>query len=172
ALELGLEHAASAAMPSIEALREAGQPSPSGRLVIDIGTLREAQSSGVATAAIADDTKIGESDTRAPIRREIPRLNIGLADSSRRKRVYIVAALVLVIAILALGVVGGRWWRGDNFAGFSANPAAAASPTPTPTPEVSPSPSPSPSPKPKSQRRQKEPSRAKKIWDKVKGIIK
>src|SRR6185503_14469316 len=64
ALELGLEHAASAAMPSIEVLREAGHPSPSGRLVIDIGALREAQSSGVATAAVADDTKIGESDTR------------------------------------------------------------------------------------------------------------
>ncbi len=173
--ELGLENAANAAaMPSIEALREAGQPSPSGRLVIDIGTLREAQSSGRVTAAVADEpTKISESDTRAPIRREISRLNIGLADSSKRKRVYIVAALVLVIAILALGVVGGRWWRGDNVAGGSANPVAAASPTPipTPTPEQSPSPSPSPSPKPKPQQRQKEPSRAKKVWDKVKGIF-
>ncbi len=171
--ELGLEHATSAAaMPSIEALRDAGQPSPSGRLVIDIGTLREAQSSGGATATVADEsTKISESDTRPPIRREISRLNIGLADSSRRKRVYIVAALVLVIAILALGVVGGRWWRGDNFAGVSANPVAAASPTPTPTPEVSPSPSPSPSPRPKPKQRQKEPSKAKKVWDKVKGIF-
>lgn len=174
--ELGLEHAANAAaMPSIEALRDAGHPSPSGRLVIDIGTLREAQSSGAAMATVADDsTKIGESDTRAPLRREISRLNIALADSSRRKRVYIVAAVVLVIAILALGVVGGRWWRGDNLAGVSANPLAAASPTPTPTPtpEVSPSPSPSASPRPKPKRRQKEPSRAKKVWDKVKGIFK
>ena len=168
--ELGLENAANAAaMPSIEALRKAGQPSPSGRLVIDIGTLREAQSSG-AIATVADDsTRIGESDTRPPVRREISRLNIGLARSNRRKRVYIVAALVLVIAILALGVMGGRWWRGDNVAGVSANPVAAASPTPTP--EVSPSPSPSPSPKPKPKRRQKEPSRAKKVWDKVKGIF-
>jgi serine/threonine protein kinase len=169
--ELGLGNAASAAaMPSIEALRDAGQPSPSGRLVIDIGTLRQAQLSGGITAAVADEsTQIVESDTRAPIRREISRLNIGLADSNRRKRVYIVAALVLVIAILALGVVGGRWWRGDNVAGVSANPVAAASPTPTP--ELSPSPSPSPSPKPKRPRRQKEPSKAKKVWDKVKGIF-
>ena len=170
--DLGLENAASAAaMPSLEALREAGQPSPSGRLVIDIGTLR-AQSSGAAIATVADDsTRIGESDTRPPLRREISRLNIGLADSSRRKRVYIVAALVLVVAILALGVVGGRWWRGDNVAGVSANPVAAVSPTPTPTPEASPSPSPSPSPRPKPKRRPKEPSRAKKVWDKVKGIF-
>jgi serine/threonine protein kinase len=169
--ELGLENAANAAaMPSIEALRAAGQPSPSGRLVIDIGTLREAQASGRVTAAVADEsTKIGESDTRPPVRREISRLNIGLADSSRRKRVYFVAALVLVIAILASVVVGGRWWRGDNVAGVGASPVAAASPTPTP--EVSPSPSPSPSPRPKPKRRQKEPSRAKKVWDKVKGIF-
>lgn len=170
--ELGLESAANAAaMPSIEALRNAGQASPSGRLVIDIGTLREAQSSGAAMATVADDsTRIGESDTRPPLRREISRLNIGLADSSRRKRVYIVAALVLVIAILALGVVGGRWWRGDNFAGVSANPVAAASPTPTP--EASPSPTPSPSPKPRPTQRRKEPPRKKGVWDKLKGIFK
>jgi serine/threonine-protein kinase len=168
--ELGLEHATSAAaMPAIEALRDAGQASPSGRLVIDIGTLRETQSSGGRTAAVADEhTEISESDTRAPIRREISRLTIGLADSSRRKRVYIVAALVLVIAILAAGVIGGRWWRGDNLAGVSANPVAAASPTP----EVSPSPSPSPSPKPRPTQRRREPSRKKGVWDKLKGIFK
>jgi serine/threonine protein kinase len=170
--ELGLENAANAAaMPSIEALRDAGQPSPSGRLVIDIGTLREAQSSGAATTTVADEsTKIGESDTRAPIRREISRLNIGVADPSRRKRIYSVAALVLVIAILASLVVGGRWLRGDNLAGVSANPVAAVSPTPTP--EVSPSPSPSPSPKPRPTGRRREPSKVKKVWDKVKGIFK
>jgi eukaryotic-like serine/threonine-protein kinase len=170
AQELGLEHAASsAAMPSIEALRDAGQASPSGRLVIDIGTLREAQSSGGAMATVADDsTRFGESDTRPPLRREISRLNIGLADSSRRKGVYIVAALVLVIAILALGVVGGRWWRGDNVAGVSAKPVATASPTP----EASPSPSPSPAPKPRPTQRRREPPRKKGVWDKLKGIFK
>ena len=173
AQDLGLEHAANAAaLPSIEALREAGQPSPSGRLVIDIGTLREAQSSGAAMATVADDsTKIGESDTRAPLRREISRLNIALADGGKRRPAYLVAAFVLMIAILVSVVIGARWWRGDNVAGVSANPVAAASPTPTPTPEVSPSPSPSPSPKPKPQRRQNKPSRAKKVWDKVKGIF-
>lgn len=171
AQELGLEHAASAgAMPAIEALRDAGQPSPSGRLVIDIGTLREAQSSGAASPTVADDsTKIGESDMRAPIRREISRLNIALADGGRRRPIYLVAAFVLMIAILVSVVVGGRWWRGDSVAGVSANPVA--SPSPTPTPEASPSPSPSPSARPKPKRRQKEPSRAKKVWDKVKGIF-
>jgi serine/threonine-protein kinase len=171
AQELGLEHATSAtAMPSIEALRDAGEPSPSGRLVIDIATLREAQTSGAAMATVADEpTKIGESDTRAPIRREISRLNIALADENKRERFYLVAAVVLVIAILASVVVGGRWWRGDNVGSVTADPVAAVSPTPTP--EVSPSPSPSPSPKPRRPGRRQEPSRAKKVWDKVKGIF-
>ena len=171
AQELGLEHAASAAaMPSIQALREAGQSSPSGRLVIDIATLRESQSSGAATpAVVGGPQQVSEADTRAPMRREISRLNIALTDENRRKRAYFFAALVLVIAILASFVVGGRWWRGDNVAGVSANPVAAASPTPTP--EVSPSPSPSPSAKPRRARRRQEPSRVKKVWDKVKGIF-
>ena len=174
AQELGLEHAASAgAMASIETLRDAGQSSPSGRLVIDIATLRESQSSGAAMTAVTGESKqIGDADMRAPLRREISRLNIALADEGRRKRVYVVAAVVLVIAILASVVVGGRWWRGENFAGVSANPVASPSPTPTPTPEVSPSPSPSPSPKPRKPRRRQEPSRAKKVLDKLKGIFK
>jgi hypothetical protein len=165
---LGLEHAASAAsMPPIEALRDAGQSSPSGRLVIDIATLRESQSLG--TAVTGESKQIGEPDMRAPMRREISRLNIALADEGKRKRAYFFAAVVLVIAILASVVIGGRWWRGDSVAGVSANPVAAVSPTPTP--EVSPSPSPSPSPKPRRPRRQKEPSKVKKVWDKVKGIF-
>ena len=171
AQELGLEHAASnAANPSIEVLRDVGQTSPSGRLVIPLETVRQVQSATAATLTGAGEVKpAGESDTRTPIRREISRLNIALADPGRRKRVYFVAAVVLVIAILGSVVVGGRWWRGENIAGVSANPAAAVSPTPTP--ELSPSPSPSPSPKPRPTRRRQEPSRAKKVWDKVKGIF-
>jgi hypothetical protein len=38
---LGLEHAGAASAPSMEALRSAGTESPSGRLVIDLGRLRE-----------------------------------------------------------------------------------------------------------------------------------
>jgi serine/threonine protein kinase len=173
AQDLGLEHAANAAaMPSIETLRDAGHSSPSGRLVIDIATLRESQSTGAVMQAVTEESKqIDAADLRAPMRREISRLNIALADEGKRKRAYFFAAVVLVIAILASVVLGGRWWRGDSVAGVSANPVAAVSPTPTP--ELSPSPSPSPSPKlkPRSPRRRQEPSKVKKVWDKVKGIF-
>ena len=171
AQDLGLEHAASAvAMPSMEALRDVGQSSPSGRLVIDIAAVREAQSSTAAmTEATGEAKEIREADTGPPVRREISRLNIALAGENKRKRVYFFAAVVLAIAILASLVVGGRWWRGENVTGLSPNAVAAVSPTPIP--EVSPSPSPSPSPRPRRPRRQKEPSKAKKVWDKVKGIF-
>ena len=178
AQELGLEHATSAAaMPSIEALRDAGQASPSGRLVIDIGSLRESQSSGAAVmpAATEESKQIGEADTRPPVRREISRLNIALAAEGKRKRVYFFAAVVVVIAILASVVIGGRWWRGDTVAGVSANPVPTVSPTPTPEPLPSqnptPSPNPTPVPKPRRPLRQKEPSKVKKVWNKVKGIF-
>ena len=171
AQDLGLEHTANAAaMPSMEALRDAGQSSPSGRLVIDIGTLRESQASSAAmTAATGDSKQIGEADIRPPLRREISRLNIALADESKRKRVYFLAAVVLIIAILGSVVVGERWWRGDTVAGVTANPVAT--PSPTPTPELSPSPTPAPSPRPRRPRRRQEPSKVKKVWDKVKGIF-
>src|SRR5260370_35316339 len=44
--ELGLEHADSAITPSLDALRSAGTESPSGRLVIDLATLRHVQAAG------------------------------------------------------------------------------------------------------------------------------
>ena len=171
ARELGLEHAASAAaMPSMDALREAGHVSPSGRLVIDIATVRESQSTDAVMPAVTGESQqIVEPDTRAPMRREISRLNIALADGNKRKRVYLVAAVVLVIAVLASVVIGGRWWRGDAVAGVVANPVA--SPSATPTPEVTPTPPPAASPKPRKPRRRQEPSKVKKVWDKVKGIF-
>lgn len=169
AQELGLEHATSATAPSsLEALRDIGHTSPSGRLVIDIGALRETQSTSGAIPTVDDATEISRADTRAPLRREISRLNIALADGGRRRPVYLVAAVIVMIAILGSVVVGGRWWRGDTVPEVSAYPVAAASPTPTP--EVSPSPSPSPSPKPRPTQRRREP-RKKGVWDKLKGIF-
>ena len=172
--ELGLEHAASAAAaPSLEMLRDAGHESPSGQLVIDLARLRQVQSAAVATAAAT--AEVGNTPAPAadpPIRREISRLNIALADAHKRKRVYFaVAAIVLALVLIGSGVVAGRWWRRDNVAGVVANPVAT--PSPTPTPEVTPTPSPSPSPSPnrRSNRRRQEPSKAKKVWDKVRGIF-
>lgn len=168
--DLGLEHATSGTALPLAALRAAGQPSPSGRLVIDLPTLRQ-----VTATSAADDnpepTRIDQSEVLPPVRREISRLNIGLA-TSNRKRIYLgIAAAVLVIALLGSGVIAARWWRGDSIAGIAASPTPA--PTPTPTPTLSPSPSPSPSAKPKRPERPKqEPSKVKKVLDKLKGIFK
>ena len=170
AQELGLEHAASATLtPSLDTLRDVGQESPSGRLVIPLETVRQVQSETAALSTPTGEPPIVEADTRAPIRREISRLNIALADGGRRRPVYLVAAFVLMIAILISVVVGGRWWRGESLADASVNPSATVSPTPTP--ELTPSPSPSPSPKPRPTRRRREPSKVKKAWDKLKGIF-
>jgi serine/threonine protein kinase len=57
---LGLEHSANLSVPSLETLRSAGTETPSGRLVIDIGRLREqralASSGGDGKAASASAT--------------------------------------------------------------------------------------------------------------------
>jgi serine/threonine protein kinase len=60
---LGLEHAASANPPTIEALRNAGTETPSGRLVIDIERLRQSRASASVqreTTVLADVA--GEAD--------------------------------------------------------------------------------------------------------------
>ncbi|HEY0407756.1 MAG TPA: serine/threonine-protein kinase [Pyrinomonadaceae bacterium] len=52
---LGLEHSANLSVPSLETLRSAGTETPSGRLVIDIGRLREQR----AAASSGGDGKAG-----------------------------------------------------------------------------------------------------------------
>ena len=83
AQELGLEHADSTQAPTLDELRRtAGPASPSGRLVIDLATLRHMQ------AANSGD-EVSHQD--APIRREIARMNVPLDNSpaaaaSRKRR--------------------------------------------------------------------------------------
>jgi serine/threonine-protein kinase len=175
AQELGLELSGSIAAPlSLEVLRSSGAESPSGRLVIDLDTLREVQAASTAGSLVTGGSPANtgpQAESFAPIRREISRLNIALAGSGKGKRVYLaVAAVVLIMAILGSGVLAARWWRGGNFAGIAAS--ASPSPSPSPTATASPSPTPTPEPKPANRPRNAgKPSKLKKAWDKLKRIL-
>lgn len=180
AVNLGLELSDTTVSPSLADLRSAGTESPSGRLVIDLATLRQVQaaSSGenLSVAAIREhaDKSLGGDKPKRP---EFARMNVPLqkqiaARGDNRFRLT-AAAIILVIAILGSGVLAARWWRGTDSTNAlsSANANTSASPSPT----ASPSPSPSLSPSPKPVRKvepKKKPGKLKSIWNKVKGIIK
>jgi serine/threonine protein kinase len=186
--DLGLEHADRTLSPSMDALRSAGTESPSGRLVIDLATLRQVQaaSSGEFPGPLS---KQGAPPAAAAInkRPEFARMNVALergpgerdARRSALKRGPLAAAVVIVlIAIIGSGVIASRWWRGDAQVNgghpANANVVNAVSPSPTATPSPSPSPSPSPLPQPlkKPERKPEEkPSKLKAIWNKAKGIL-
>ena len=181
AVGLGLELSDSTLSPSLADLRSAGTESPSGRLVIDLATLRQVQaaSSGesLSLAAIREHAAKPVS-IEQPLRREISRMNVPMqkqpaAQGSNRFRLAAVA-IVLLIAILGSGVLAALWWRGNATANgvVPATPIAAVSPSSTATPTPSPSPSPSPKaavPKPTPN---KKPGKLKSIWNKMKGILK
>lgn len=182
--DLGLEHADSTLAPTMDALRDAGTESPSGRLVIDLATLRQVQvaSSGEFPPPLS---KQGESTVGAAVtnkRPEFARMKVELGSGSRKaepgrsalKRGPLAAAIVIVlIAIIGSGLIAFRWWRGavlvDGGRAANANVADAASPSPTVTP--SPSPSPSPQPIKKAERKKEEKPKKKSVWDKMKGIF-
>jgi len=184
AADLGLEHADSTLAPSMDALRNAGTESPSGRLVIDLATLRQVQVASSGEFPPEPLSKQSESSAAAEAtakRPEFPRMNVALEsapgekDSGRAalKRGQLAAALVIVlIAIVGAGLVASRWWRGDTTVNggqaANANVAKVASPSPT----VTPSPSSSPQPIKKTERKKEEkPAKKKSVWDKVKGIF-
>ncbi|HKO96327.1 MAG TPA: protein kinase [Pyrinomonadaceae bacterium] len=144
---LGLEHAAIASGPNLEALRNAGTESPSGRLVIDISRLRESMA---ATSEPSEVTVIRQNVlpvTPPPVesvptvdqaeRPVIWRRSVPLSRSLTKQQLMvlgvIIAVALLVGASLALRLR-------DN----SPPVEAAIVATPTPTPESSPSPLPTP----------------------------
>ncbi len=150
---LGLEHA-SAPAPSIEALRSAGTESPSGRLIIDLGRLREnraATSSGSGELTkISDDQakQIVESQAQNSTvtitastaeRPEHARVNVllpkGGSSSARRT-----PRPVIFLTLFALALVVGAFW-----ATRSNNPVPLATPVASPSPSIE-DPSPTPSP--------------------------
>jgi serine/threonine-protein kinase len=164
---LGLEHSGSKAAPlTLAALRDSGAESPSGSLVIDLERLRQVQAASQAREG-------NGSAFASPLRREISRLNIGVAEMRKRRRIdVVIAVVILAIVILGSGVVAARWWRG---AGTELNVAASASPSPSPSPSATPTESPTPTPSPTTanhpRRNRDKPSKLKKAWDKIKGIF-
>jgi len=167
---LGFEHAESSLAPTFESLRSAGTESPSGRLVIDINTLRQVQAatvSGEQTRPLS----AGITNTNQPV---ITRVNVPVAQPPLKRSTFWVAGLIVLIAILGSGVLAGRWWRGQD-AGVVTRPT----PAPTPTAEATSTPAPSPAPaasKPPAHKheerpRQEKPSAVRKAWDKFKKAL-
>jgi eukaryotic-like serine/threonine-protein kinase len=150
AQRLGLENAAVASGPNLEALRNVGTESPSGRLVIDISRLRENQGAAnsdtsemtlVAPArAVGFSPAAGSGAPSAPLteHRSFPKVSVPLVRPKSRKQLIVISAIVAAMLLTGAGLVV----RSRNYG--SAEPAAMTGPSPSPT--VSPSPSPSPSP--------------------------
>src|SRR5882762_2323373 len=157
---LGLEHAAASTAPSMEALRSAGVESPSGRLVIDLGRLREnrAATSGAGELTTINHAQaqslLDQSATPASVAK-VPaaatpvsagrRFNISFEDAgarsrSGRKSITALASLLILLSIIGVAVLVSR------SRGTTVDPNASATASPTPA-EPSPSPSPAASPK-------------------------
>jgi len=164
---LGLENASTTSAPSIEALRSAGTESPSGRLVIDLGRLREsrATTSTGSEQTIIDNpgapqivenntgpSPLGNQNTSRP---ERSRVNINVTNQGRafRGKPALVTAVVLVVLLLAgIAFQVGR----SRQAAAVSNVNAAVTPSPA---AVESSPSPSPSPKNEENRNPQKPVR-------------
>lgn len=172
--ELGLEHADSTVTPTMDDLRHAGTQSPSGRLVIDLATLRQVQaaSSGESDAALAT----GAAAKAKFARMNVPMEKQGVAQVSHRGRVTVVTMIALIAIVAALGI-GYRWRHNSDPAssGQTANTNVAAPVAAVASPSQSASPSPSPSPKPRvvSNQHKNENKKPKdtSFWGKVKRRI-
>ena len=183
--DLGLERSDNTVTPSLADLRNAGTESPSGRLVIDIATLRQVQaaSSGDSfSSRLLSGDGSGTAAPKDPSRPGFARLNVPLEKAqtppARNGVRLAIASMIVLIAILGASVIAARWWLGntpvDGGHTSNTNAASAASPTPLVSPSPSQSPSPSPSPKPIKKpepKKVEKPSTLKSIWNKAKGIF-
>ncbi|HXD33810.1 MAG TPA: serine/threonine-protein kinase [Pyrinomonadaceae bacterium] len=186
---LGLEHAAASTAPSMEALRNAGTESPSGRLVVDLSRLREHRA---ATSGAGEFPTILKTDAErilaatAPAAAEVPSANE--VREIRRIDVPIQVvppphwlnkkSLAIISALLVLLVVTGIAWMVSRSrqAATDAGAVVVASPSPETSPTPSPSPSASPSPSPRRQdaakKPQKKESKVGSVLNKFKKILK
>jgi serine/threonine-protein kinase len=180
---LGFELADSAHATTLDDLRNAGTESPSGRLVIDLATLRQVQASvGSMVAEPPPDLPRNVSQPRANemARPAFNRVNVPFGKPRSMRNQLLILAIVLVIVIVGSGVLTARWWRGSDrgLSGAGSLPNSNVSASPSPSATLSPTPAPSPSPsatsslKPSPERRKpKEQSGIKKVWNKLKGIF-
>jgi len=179
--DLGFEHSDSAHATTLEDLRNAGTESPSGRLVIDLATLRQVQA---AAGVVSADAHNLPTNVTQPLssgerrRREFNRVNVPLEKPRSNRSQWLVAAIVLLIVVVGSAVLAARWWRGHETGPpgvANANAQPKGSVTPSPASAASPSPSASPSAKPaKSPDRSKpkEPTVVRRVWSKLKRIFK
>jgi eukaryotic-like serine/threonine-protein kinase len=179
AAELGFEHSDSILAPSMAALRNAGTESPSGRLLIDLATLRQVQA-----ATTSDNSSPGtfgalKPETSGPAatnpRPQFARMNVSLGRQTSPSWIRFAlaaAAILMLIVILGSGFLAFLYWRGEPVAKPLAlgNAPSVASPSPEVSPSPSPTPSPKPRPKPEPKPPQK-PSKLKSIWNRAKGIF-
>jgi serine/threonine-protein kinase len=175
---LGLENAESTLTPTLDDLRHAGTESPSGRLVIDLATLRQVQaaSSGDSLqlpASVKAAAAVKPAENRPFFSRlNVPLLNEAAGDVGTRARVT-AAAMIVLIALVGSAVVASRWWSGSGpgnaMVNMNVNASAAAQPSPSPSP--SPTPHPKSAPPQSPPKEEKKPSKLKKIWNKAKGIF-
>ena len=154
---LGLEHAAATSAPDIQALRDVGTESPSGRLIIDISRLREnraATSSGSETtvispalaAAVINRDQAGVpaySTTVSSGKPSFPRVKIGLGQQIEKTGSR---SALLVVGVLALMLMAGIGYLALRPVDTSTTPAAGTNVAPTPAPSASPRTSPMPAP--------------------------
>jgi serine/threonine-protein kinase len=188
---LGLEHAAASTAPSIEALRNAGMESPSGRLVIDLSRLREhraatssagelptikvdgekalaARESAIASAAVAE---------RAMQPREVRRIDVKIDPTPpphwlNRKAIAVIGGLLGLVLVLGTTLMVRSWrQQADNAPLVTASPSPEVSPSPTPLPSPSPSPSPREARR-QEQKPQKKESKVGKVLKRVKKVFK
>ncbi len=167
--ELGYEQADSGRSPTLDQLRSAGTESPSGRLVIDLATLRQVQASIGARNAGQELGHPAAPPAAAP-HPEFNRMKVSLERPPSKRSHLAIAIIILLVAMLGSGVLAARWWRGDNGSGTV---AAEASPTPSPTATATPTPTPTPAVKRTNQsnRPPKKESKLKSIWKKTKRIL-
>ncbi len=181
---LGLEHAAVTSGPNIEALRNVGTESPSGRLIIDIARLRESRAADsdaneVTVVSPASSARFPGGDGSGPLpprsikSRSFPKVSVPLIGYKSKKQLLVVGAIMAAMLLTGAGLVV----RSRNAASAGSNAIAGPSPGSIPAPTVEPSPSPSPSPVPKREARKpvakpKKESKVRSLVNKAKRIFK
>jgi serine/threonine-protein kinase len=175
--ELGFEQADSRHSPSFDDLRSHGTESPSGRLVIDLATLRQVQAAaGQNTTDAAGSLSTAGTVPLSPenVRPEFNRVSVPLEKPSSKRAQLLVLAIFLLIVIAGSGLLATRWWGGNGLipSNVPANTDAAASPSPTPTATPTPTPRPATTPAPTPKKSpEKKPGPLKKVFNKLKGIF-
>jgi serine/threonine-protein kinase len=175
---LGLENAESTLTPTLDDLRHAGTESPSGRLVIDLATLRQVQAASSSDslqlpASARAAAAVRPTESRPFFSRlNVPLLTQASGDVGPRARVA-AAAMIVLIALVGSAVLASRWWSGSGpgnaMVNMNVNASATAQPSPSPSP--SPTPRPKSTPRPSPPKEEKKPSKLKKIWNRAKGIF-